>query len=654
MTDAVLTTSHEDKPLRPYVAPIRLLVGLLQGLVLYGFYRASTDHVWPATAPILYVALLVAAIVGPALLMLGIGNLPHRVTALWVVAASAIVAGLGAYDRWDTGTEYVGGRAGQALYPSPSLCVAMLAGFFIAHALILAGSGERRRMASYRGYFEAAWKLGMQLGFSFLFINATGLVLLLGAEMFKLVKLNLFKDILAEPWFNIPMTALMFTAAIHLTDVRPGIVRGIRSLLLTMLAWILPVLTLIIAGFLAALMFTGLAPLWATRFASPLLLVAAALLVILINAAWQNGAALPGTALPIRVACRLACLLVLPLCLLACYALYVRVADYGWTHDRIMAGACQIVALCYGAGYFIATLRGNGVANIAPVNIGTAFVVVAVLLSLSSPVANPQRLAVASQLARLDAGKVSAEKFDYAYLHAKGGRYGRDALAALEARNGPAAEVIRSRAAPARRGPLYPQAPPSAATTGMTIAANIDNLPAPPLPVAATEAAIAADIIVWPIGATLPSSFTSKNIQESDTSPYLPACLKGRTKCDAFLLDLVGNADPEIVLVGQVKSENAQVMGQNAAGAWIVVGTLPRGVAGCADLRAFILAGAVGAVAAPGKAVAFGDTVMAVEYVDRARSRFARSLRSLRPDRSPLHGGMTCHGQRNRIADLDK
>lgn len=106
---------------------------------------------------------------------------------------------------------------------------------------------------------------------------------------------------------------------------------------------------------------------------------------------------------------------------LAAYALYLRVAEHGWTHDRIVATACLVVACSYAVGYLLAAARNAQLGGIARVNIGTSLVIIAVLLALFSPLANPERIAVASQMARLESGKVSAEKFDYAYLRFEGG-----------------------------------------------------------------------------------------------------------------------------------------------------------------------------------------------------------------------------------------
>jgi len=85
----------------------------------------------------------------------------------------------------------------------------------------------------------------------------TWLVLTLGAQLFELVKLAFLTKLMRESWFAIPVTAFAFACAMHLTDVRPAIVRGIRSLLLVLLSWLLPVAVLLIGGFLATLPFTG-------------------------------------------------------------------------------------------------------------------------------------------------------------------------------------------------------------------------------------------------------------------------------------------------------------------------------------------------------------------------------------------------------------
>lgn len=119
-------------------------------------------------------------------------------------------------------------------------------------------------------------------------------------------------------WFSIPTSTLATAAALHVTDVRAGLVRGVRTLVLVLLSWLLPLMALIGAGFLVGLVFTGLEPLWKTQHAAAILLSAAALLIVLLNAAYQDGH--PERAAPkiLHYAGTLAALLLFPSCRTYC------------------------------------------------------------------------------------------------------------------------------------------------------------------------------------------------------------------------------------------------------------------------------------------------------------------------------------------------
>jgi len=546
----------QDPVPRPGIAATRIGIGLLQGFVLYLLYRAGTDMSWPATVPRLFLPLLLASVLVPVIAISALGQMTRRQLLLWLGIAAAVVATLAFYDVWRMEgawrPDY--GQKPRGPEPSPQLCLALAAGLFIAHALVLAACQERRRIAPYTSYFEVAWKLGVQLAFSALFVGVTWLVLQLGAQLFLLIKLNFLSKAIQHSWFSIPVTTFAFASAMHLTDVRPAIVRGIRNLLLVLLSWILPVLTLLVGGFLASLPFTGLEPLWATRSAAAVLLGAAAAFVVLINAAWQNGAV--QVARPIALAARIAALLLLPVTALAVYALVLRVADHGWTDDRVVAAACMLVASCYAGGYAAAALRPGWLRTLSGVNIAAAFVVLGVLLALFTPLADPARLSTDDQMARLASGRVKAAQFDVGYLHFDGARYGHAALAALDADlRRPDAAQLRSRIAAVRKlksrheQHLISEAPD-----------------------------LAQNLRVWPEGTRLPDSFLTTDWSSMSGTQRLPHCLIRRTEsCDALLLDMGGDAQAEVLLVGG-GPWNAAIATQDANGQWRIAGTLSRAV----------------------------------------------------------------------------
>lgn len=555
---------------------LRLAIGLLQGVTLYLLYLAAKSDAWPATERLLFAPLLLVFLLAPVLLISSLGHLSGRKTAMWLLVSIAVIAALGFYDVWrgDTGNMLSrwDGEPMRVRYPSPSLVVLMSAGLFIAHSLLVSAAQDHRRIARYATHFETAWKLIIQLAFSALFVGVLWGALWLGASLFMLVKLDFLKVLLQQSWFAIPVTAFGFACAMHITDVRPAIVRGIRSLLLVLMSWILPVTTLIVVGFLLSLPLTGLQPLWATRSATAVLLGAAAALIILINAAYQNGHVAADVARVIRLSARLASLALLPIAAIAIYALSLRVGEYGWTTDRIIAAACLLIASCYALGYARAALqKATWLGAIATVNVAVAYVILAVLLAMLSPFADPARISVRDQVARLQTGLVAAERFDFNYLRFEGARYGQAALEQLKIQaQGANAALIRDKAQRAL-AQKYSGEPNQVMTTAADVATNLT---------------------VWPKQSQLPASFAKQDWSTYKRSWELPFCLTQLHRtCDAFMIDVTGDNKQEILLIASDRMQQGVVMAEQADSTWSVLGNLPRELSGCDALRQKMIAG---------------------------------------------------------------
>lgn len=550
------------------VARLRLLSGLLQGAILYVLYLCLKEEYWPATNGYLFAPLSMIFVFVPILFTSALGHLSTRRMLIWMAVATAICVLLGVYDIWRIA--FVEGKhlfSEYALRRVPSTLVLLFVcgGFYIAHALVLAAATDQRRIARYPTYFETAWKLLIQIKFAILFVGVLWLILWLGAMLFMLVELNFLRKLLEQSWFVIPVTTFAFSTALHITDVRPGIVRGIRSLLLVLMSWLLPVTALLVAGFLCTLPFTGLEPLWATRRATSVLLGATAALVILINAAFQGGEVGKDVARVLRISARLACVLLLPMTLIAIYSLTLRVQQYGWSHDRVIAAACLLVAACYASGYvWVALERGVWLARIAAINVLAAFLILVILLSIFTPLADPARIAVANQLARLESGQVRAVSFDFDYLRFDGARYGERALKALkEKAEGPDAALISKLAdAALKKKNRW----------------SSDNPGASPQ-------SLASNITVWPTGQTLPETFIKQEWRESDGHYQFPQCLKQRdSKCNAYLLDLNNDGKAEILLKNAEGLGRLVVFTQQTDGLWKGVGTMTGANLGCKEL----------------------------------------------------------------------
>jgi hypothetical protein len=368
-----------------------------------------------------------------------------------------------------------------------------------------------------------------------------------------------------------------FSYGIHVTDVQAAIVRGTRTLGLFLLSWLLPMMALVGAAFVLALPFTGLEPLWSTRRASGILLGAAAALIVLINAAFQDGRAENRAVAALRYASVLAAVVVVPLIALAGYALALRIGQYGLTPDRIGVAVCVLVSACFAVGYVVAVARSGALLHgVERTNVITALIVVGLLLVLNSPIADPYRISVADQVRRLQSGRVSPGEFDFAFLRFGSGRYGTRALEQLATHaQGPQAAVIADRAAKVLHSTMLSQVspPPQGGPAKPHISARqrADNI-----------------AVIAPAGGTLPESFVQQDWNAWQRPWLLPYCLTASAKCEAVVADLDGDGRPEILLFG-VPGGPAAAFKADAAENWEFVGAIAN--AACPGVRDALRAG---------------------------------------------------------------
>ncbi|MFN7111092.1 MAG: DUF4153 domain-containing protein [Brevundimonas sp.] len=503
---------------RRRIAIVRLTVGLLQGIVLYLLLRATEFHEgasWSQRHPDLFAPALLTALFLPAVLLSGVGKLRLWVYVVWSLIAGAVLALL----AWhDIARQADGAR--EATFP---LFVFAAAALFIAHHLIVPADRERRLAASYPAYFDAAWMAGVQGVLSIGFAGAFWLLLLLGASLFKIIGLSFLSDLLQESWFSLPLTGLAFATAVHLTDVRDGLIRGVRTVALMLLSWLLLVITVLVGGFLLALPFTGLDGLWQTGSATALVLSAAAALIVLINTAYQDGRPDHRPPVVLRYGVRVASALIAPLIGLAFWGLALRIGQHGLTPDRIIATACAVVGAVYGLGYLFAAVRpGPWMKPLEPTNILAAVLSVALILALFSPIADPARLSVKDQVARLERGAVKPQAFDYDFLRFDSGKAGLAVLDRLTRSENPqVAQYAREARAKTSRYAFDLGDPAIAATTARKVRLE----PAPGQP-------------------PVPDSFTA---QLGRLEPVLRDCA-GVAPCRTLSLDLNGDGRDELLV----------------------------------------------------------------------------------------------------------
>lgn len=556
---------------RPKPEPIvmaRLCAAVLQALGLFALFAAQKAGVWPATAPGAFGGIYLPLMLVPLLVAQGVGTIPGRSLAVWAAVATVLGAVIGAHDVMYRRPD-VGGDPYFRMLSEPPVGMAYGAVLFIAQALIAAAAIDRRTPATYATYFDVAWKQGVQAvtgaGFTIVF----WIVLALGGQLFKLVRITLLADLLEQSWFAYPVTTLAFVTALHVTDVRPQIIHNVKTLILTLLSWLLPVAAGIAAIFMLSLPFTGLAPLWATKSAAPILLGCSAGLIFLVNAAYQDGAPERAVSRPVRVMGTVAAVLLLPMVALAAYGIMLRIGQYGLTAERVIAAACVVVAACYAAGYLAAARAwAPWLKPIETCNTVTSFVVIAVLAALFTPLADPARLATNSQLARLESGKVPPEQFDFLALRFDNGRYGYEAVQKLQTAAGPRSDFI-------------------AAAAGRAMAAlHKQDAIIQPLTAASLTAALTT-----PSGARLPASFVEQEwLGLGEEARALAECVRaGAGACTALQIDADGDGHDEVVVINAVNGQDWVFRAE--ADGWRIAGYIAN-LAGCAETKALLAQGA--------------------------------------------------------------
>ena len=505
----------EDRANSPVIGWARIATGLVQGVALWALTEAADHKVWPATSGPVFGVLAAAILFTPFVVLAGLAEMRRRNVAIWAAAVAVVVGFLGLHDVTRQASTTV------VDWLTPQMMIFTAAGLFIAHHLLEAGDLDDRLIARYPTYFDLAWKHGVQMAMAVGFVGVFWIVLQLGGALFHLIGVDIVQETIRKSWFAIPATTTMFAAAVQLTDVRHTLIRGVRTVALTLLSWLSPVLVLLAAAFMATLPFTGLEVLWKTRSAAAILLSASAIMVILINAAYQDGAPDEETPLVLRWAARIGGLLLVPLVGVAAYAVWLRIGQYGLTPDRIIATACVIAGACYAVGYGVAAVwPGTWMKPLELTNVVTAFVVLGLLLALFSPLADPARLSVDDQMARLADGRLKADKLDYRFLRFDGEKYGKVALEKLARKGGDvgdrAARMLKMKrefGSPSGR----------TAPSSNSLATSID----------------------WSAGMSAPTTFLKDIADDSDRHP--PPCEPAR-HCLATIVDLDADGVGEILL----------------------------------------------------------------------------------------------------------
>ena len=510
-----------------------ILSGLLQGgllLSLHEWLRAfgytASDLAWVAPAYAL-------AMLAPVTFGFLKGEFPLRRSLAGALAASLPFAATAAWLGWSSRPF---AEEPRILAPVVSglvlFCVASVVAWFILLPFVQSRLREGRMSFQYARLFDDAWRNALLLANCALFAALFWLLLKLWAGLFLVLRIEVFSDLFTSRSFAYLATAVAIGFAISLEEREAGALRTLRRHLLAFQTRLLPLAALIVVLFLGALPIAGLEPVWSTGHATPLLLGVLVILVCLVNAAWQDGAQPPPFPVAVQWLVRAALALAPVLAGLCIWSLSLRIAQHGWSVDRVWAAVLVALATLYALGYAACALMRGWLRLLGTINTWLALVVVATLLAIHTPLLDPAAMSAGSQARRLLSGATTPERFDFDHLRFDLGRAGVGALHALAGLGDhPQAAVIREKAREA-------------------LARKDRYVPAP---VVLDEAAIRARLVAYPTGSRAPDGFVAflaERLANRSASHDLLALRSGMA-VPLLAIDLGMGPEPELVLMAE-------------------------------------------------------------------------------------------------------
>lgn len=414
--------------------PVILAAAVVQGWSLYALHYSLNHTIWPATSSSWLIALYAIAAVAPLTVQMLAAHIHRSLTWGVIALLTAFYSLVG----WHYGA-HVFDDSKRLLDQWPQVGIVLVLQWLLIVPFVQARLMEGRWRAPYQLLFACAWNNKLLLGEAVAFTGLFWLLLVLWAQLFRMLGIDFFKELFEEPIFIYPVTSIVFGIALKLIGSVESLTRVVLEQTLNVLKWlallagvILTLFTFALLAKLPAMVASG-----ERAIGAAWLLWLVAVTVLLINAAYRDGSVARPYPRVIAFALRCVVPLTVIVALTAIYALGLRIDSYGFTVSRVWACIVAIAALFYSVGYALAARdRQQWMSSIARVNVATALYLIAAITLALTPVLSPYRIAANSQfaLALRAASSEAASSVSWPqmeYLRFDAGQYGRARLREL-------------------------------------------------------------------------------------------------------------------------------------------------------------------------------------------------------------------------------
>jgi len=416
-------------PLRPW-----LLAGLLglAGLLIHLFTHEREDVPWQvAAAAFVFFGSLAAAFT--------LEQRRWKEPAAFALVIGLVMAGL----AWRAV------RYGDHLPDEQYGFAAGVVATALALPLFQAGFLKTRLRTPYADIYHHIWTDAISAAGALAFTGISWVALAILSQLFLLLKIDFIRDIMDDGWFGWTYSGLAFGAALGTLRNQLKILATLQSVVLLVLSLLAVPLAVGLVIFLLASAISGPQVLWeATRNATPTLLACAAGAFVLASVIVRQTDDAMTRNRVMRIAAYALAIVMLPLAVFAAVSLGLRLNQYGLAPERLWGLVAVLVACAWGAGYWGALIRGRKAGwakKLREANFLLALATCVLGLFLALPILDFGRISAGNQLHRLESGKVTPDKFDYAALRWDFGDAGKRALTRLaKSPNGRVAELAQA------------------------------------------------------------------------------------------------------------------------------------------------------------------------------------------------------------------
>lgn len=401
---------------------IMMVIGALAGAAFW-FFAEIYGHYFDSQRLFLFSS---AAVMGWFAIMMALSG-PLRpikaAVAALVLALPGAILFLWASYQFDGVRDFM--RSGHAL---AALMILMIVSTpFMAAGLQRPGGWKR-----YDMLFDISWTIVVRYVASMLFLGLFWLVTLLSNELLELVGVGIIDDLL-----DIEPVPYVFSGMI--LGLALSVVHELRAyvspfLIHRLLRLIMPVMLVVVAVFIVMLPVRGLNDLFGTFSAAATLMAVCLVAITLVTTAVDRTDEDGVETRIMRWSAKGLAVFLPILAGLAVYAVWIRVAQYGWTPERGLAVLAALFLAAYAVFYALSILaRDAWMARVRTANRIMALALIAVAVLWQTPIINMEKIATQNQVARFEAGKTTVGQLPLRQMWRKWGHPGKAGIVALEA-----------------------------------------------------------------------------------------------------------------------------------------------------------------------------------------------------------------------------